>query len=83
MPFLMDLNYVKNYEWNRSKDQFLRTIFHSQFDCNFIVIKFLGTLSLQYFAHAMTAWLSWHVQNFVVITSFEFGWEETEISIKN
>ena len=38
--------------------------------------------SLQIFAHAMTPQLSWYVQNFIVITASEFGWQQAEISIK-
>ena len=34
----------------------------------FVVISFVATRLLQNFAYAMTAELSWHVQNFVVIT---------------
>ena len=37
---------------------------------------------LQIFAHATTAWLSWHVQNFVAISSLVFRWEYDECSIK-
>ena len=42
---------------------------------NFVVIPSLGIRSLQNFAHAMTAVLSWHVQNFVVMTLLGFEWE--------
>ena len=46
------------------------------------MIQLLTIRSLQFFAHARTAQLSWHVQNFVVITELEFELELTEISIK-
>ena len=46
----------------------------------FVVIRFLGIGSLQSFAHATTAQLSWHVQNFVTIAPLAFGWEQNEIS---
>ena len=36
----------------------------------------------QMFAHAMTAMLAFLMQNFVVITSLEFGWDQTGFSIK-
>ena len=52
--------------------------------------------SLQNFAHVTTAMLSWHVQNFVVITSLQFdegnesvigkknpGWDGFEFAIWN
>ena len=51
------------------------------FTCNsdlieicFAVIQFLIMKLQQIFAHAMTAQLSWHVQNFVAITELEFPW---------
>ena len=40
-----------------------------QFEIRFVVIPNLLAGSLQNFAHAMTAVLSCHVQNFVVITA--------------
>ena len=40
-----------------------------------IIIPFLAIVSLQTFAHAMTAWLSCHVQNFVAIAVIERRWE--------
>ena len=46
------------------------------------VIKLLAIRSLQSFAHATTAVLSWHVQNFVVISSSEFGGEQNKIFIE-
>ena len=54
-----------------------KTVFHSslKFYWKFIIslIDFLVMISLQDFEHATTAGLSWHVQNFVAITPFEFG----------
>ena len=47
------------------------------------VIQLLVIISQQKqnFAHATTGQLSGHVQNFLAITSFEFGWEQNEISL--
>ena len=45
----------------------------------FIVIPFLVMISLQNFAHATTAQLSWHVYKFVAIALLEFGWAQNEI----
>ena len=39
----------------------------------FVAIQICTILSLQMFAHATTALLSWHVQKFVVILQFLFG----------
>ena len=41
-----------------------------------------GIISLQSLAHATTAQLLWHVQNFIAITSLKLGWEGCEISIE-
>ena len=46
------------------------------------VIPLLAIRSQQIFAHATTAQLSCHVQNFVVITVLESRWEWNEISIE-
>ena len=46
------------------------------------VVLFVVIRSLQNFAHAMTAVLSWHVQNFVAITLLVFEWNQNEIFIK-
>ena len=46
------------------------------------VIQLLPVRSQQIFAHAMTAQLSWHVQNFVVITLSESMLKQNQISIK-
>ena len=43
-------------------------------------IQFLIIKSQQNFAHVMTAWLSWHVQNFVVIKWLLVGLEPNNIS---
>ena len=61
---------------------FRRVLFHRQFCyCNwnpmriwFALTVFLGSISLQYFAHAMTVEMLCHVQNFVMITALGFGW---------
>ena len=47
----------------------------------FSVTPLKEIISLQNFAHAMTAQLSCHVQNFIVITWLQLGWEQNEISI--
>ena len=46
------------------------------------VIPLLAIRSQQIFAHAMTAQLLCHVQNFVAITVLESRWEWNEISIE-
>ena len=46
------------------------------------VIPLLDPRSPQSFAHATTAQLSCHVQNFVAITLLESMWEWNEISIE-
>ena len=46
------------------------------------VIQLLATRSQQSFAHATTAQLSCHVQNFVAITLLESRWDQNEISIE-
>ena len=46
------------------------------------VILLLAIRSQQIFAHATTAQLSCHVQNFVAITVLEFRWQLNEISIE-
>ena len=46
------------------------------------VIPLLASRSHQIFAHATTAQLSCHVQNFVVITVLESRWKWNEISIE-
>ena len=46
------------------------------------VIQLLATRSLENFAHAMTAQLSWHAQNFAATTFLESGPEQIEISIE-
>ena len=46
------------------------------------IIPLLAIRSQQIFAHAMTAQLSCHAQNFVVITILESSWEWNEISIE-
>ena len=33
-------------------------------------------------AHATTAQLSWHLQNFIAITSLHLGWKQKELSVK-
>ena len=45
-------------------------------------IPLLAIRSQQIFAHATTAQLSCHVQNFVAITVLESRWEWNEISIE-
>ena len=47
---------------------------------NFVVIPFHTIKSIQIFAHATTAMLLWHVQNFVVNMTLECHWEKNEIS---
>ena len=44
----------------------------------FAAVSVLGSKSLQIFAHATTAQLSWHVQKFAVIIQSEFGLEEQD-----
>ena len=44
-----------------------------------VVIQFWGNKSLQIFAHAMTAELSWHKQNRLAITLLEFGLDQNEV----
>ena len=46
------------------------------------VIPLLAIRSTQIFAHATTAQLSCHVQNFVAITVLESRWDWNEISIE-
>ena len=46
------------------------------------VIPLLAIRSQQIVAHATTAQLSWHVQNFVAITVLELRWEWNEISME-
>ena len=46
------------------------------------VIPLLAISTQQIFAHATTAQLSCHVQNFVAITVLESRWEWNEISIE-
>ena len=48
----------------------------------FTVICILEVRWLQNFAHAMTAQLSWHVQNLVAATWSNIDWEQNDISIK-
>ena len=48
----------------------------------FAGISFLTIGLLHIFAHATTAVLLWHVQNFVVIILLEFEWEQNEISVE-
>ena len=45
-------------------------------------IPLLAIRSRQFFAHATTAQLSCHVQNFITITVLESRWEWNEISIE-
>ena len=66
-----------------------RVLFHRQFCyCNwnpmriwFALTVFLGSISLQYFAHAMTVEMLCHVQNFVMITALKLGWGHIEIPL--
>ena len=46
------------------------------------VIPLLAIRSQQFFAHATTAQLSCHVQNFVAITLLDWKWEWNKISLK-
>ena len=48
---------------------------------NVIVLLEFLSLSLQNYAHATTAQLSWHVHNFVATTLSESVWEQNEISL--
>ena len=48
----------------------------------FSITPLWSTISLQNFAHTMTAQLSCHVQNFIVITLLQFEWEQNEISME-
>ena len=52
----------------QTQEPILLKIFQIQLKISFVAIPFLAITSLQNFPHAMTAQLSWHVQNFVVIT---------------
>ena len=45
--------------------------------CNFPITPCLVMASLQFFAHATL----WHMQNFVVFSSLEHGWEQIKISV--
>ena len=56
-------------------------VIQSQWNIHFSVTPFMDIRLLQIFAHAMTAQLSWHMQNFVAIISSEFRWEPNEITI--
>ena len=49
----------------------------------YVIIHVQVTRSLHNFAHAMTAQLSWHVQNFVVIVSLKSELEINEIWVKS
>ena len=49
---------------------------------SFSVTPLYGIISLQNFAHAMTAQLSCHVQNLIAIISPSYGWEQNEISFE-
>ena len=48
----------------------------------FSVTRLYGTIALPNFAHATTAHLSCHVQNFITITSVQHEWNQTEISVE-
>ena len=47
-----------------------------------ILIPFMVLSLQQNFPHAMTAQLSWHVQNYVAISALEWGWKQNEIYIE-
>ena len=47
------------------------------------VSPFLTKVLFKIFANAMTAQLSYHVQQFETITLSKFGWEQNEISIEH
>ena len=48
----------------------------------FISTPLQAIISLQNFVYAMAAILLCHVENFLVITSLQIGWEQNEISIE-
>ena len=77
MPCIRDFT---AWPWN----PFHRCLFHHNsvsIEINFTLIPFLVDLSLQVFAHGRTTQLSCYVHNFLAISSFEFVWEQTGISI--
>ena len=70
------IDYCSHLHGTHFTNAFSFTI-HIQCDFHFIVIlSLVYSLTLHNFAHAMTALMSWHVQNFVVLCSFRFGWEQ-------
>ena len=60
----------------------ISSIIQIKLETIFCSISFTGNQITTKFAHAMTAELSWHVQNFVVITVSKFAWEQNKICIK-
>ena len=59
----------------------LSIVIQIQWKIGFGITPLWGIILLQNFAHAMTAKLSWHVQNSIAITSQQHGWQQGEISI--
>ena len=64
-PFWVDLPHETDGHLTKS----ISSTIQIQLNIDFALVTFLAIRSLQNFAHAMTAVLSWHVQNFVLINS--------------
>ena len=58
------------------------TVIQIRWKIGFSVTPLLGIISLQNFAHATTATMSCHEQNFIAITLPQLGWLQKEIPIK-
>ena len=59
-------------------------IFHQiRWNIGFSVTQLQGIIWLQNFAHSMTAQLSCHVQNLIMITALQLEWEQNEISVES
>ena len=69
------------YSTTHFTDDFSLTFWISRKIC-LNVIHFLSIRLQPNFARAMTAMLSWHMQNFVAITMLEFGWSKKILSIE-
>ena len=75
------VTYGKNPSWGLFQKRFLPAI-QIRWKLRLAITPLLAIRSQQISAHAMTAQVSCHVQNFVVITVLEWRWEWNEISIK-
>ena len=56
-------------------------IIQTRWQFQFAVIPFVINISLQTFAHAMTAQLSCHVQNFAAICPSKLEWQQNKMGI--